>query len=164
MSTPERGFLLHRLDETRQEIEELLPKIDPAKFIYPGWTIKEMLAHMTGWDDVLIDSLRAHLTGNPPALEAIRSINEYNDRTVAARAGLDYDHILKEWRLARQVLRTILEQMPDEKFSEPLPVPWGKPTSVAFLVEVFRDHEEEHARDIRRWLENPDRPIEENGG
>jgi hypothetical protein len=163
MPTPERNFLLHHLDETRQSIEELLPKIDPAGEIYPGWTIKEMLAHMTGWDDATIDSLRAHVIGHPPALEAIRSLDEYNARTVTSRHDLDYDKVLKEWRLTRQVLRTIIEQLPDEKFVEPLIVPWGDKATVTFLVDMFRDHEEVHAGDIRKWMENPVQPLGKEG-
>jgi hypothetical protein len=163
MPSPERGFLLHRLDETRQSIEEILPKIDPTREIYPGWTIKDMLAHMTGWDDATIDSLRAHVVGRPPALEAIRSLDEYNLLTVSSRGDLDYEQVLKEWRLTRQVLRTIIEQLPDEKFIEPLIVPWGDKTTVTYLVEMFRDHEEEHAHDIRLWLDHSDRPLTKEG-
>lgn len=163
MPNSERIFLLHRLDETRQGIEDILPEIDPAREIYPGWTIKEMLAHMTGWDDATIDSLRAHVVGRPPALEAIRSLDEYNSQTVSSRKDLDYDHILKEWRLTRQVLRTIIEQLPDEKFFEPLIVPWGDKTTVTYLVDMFRDHEQDHARDLRAWMEHMDHPLTKEG-
>ena len=163
MPNPERSFLLHRLDETRQSIEELLPKIDAAKPIYPGWTIKDMLAHMTGWDDATIDSLRAHVVERSPSVDAIRSMDEYNARTVTSRQDLDYDHVLKEWRLTRQVLRTVIEQMPDEKFTEALIVPWGEKATVTFLVEMFRDHEEEHTQDILAWLKHPDKPLTKEG-
>ena len=163
MPSPERGFLLHRLDEMRQSIEELLPKIDPTKPIYPGWTIKDMLAHMTGWDDATIDSLRAHVVGHPPSLEAIRSMDEYNARTVTSRQDLNYDLVLKEWRLTRQVLRTIIEQLPDEKFIEPLIVPWGDKTTVTYLVDMFRDHEEDHIQDILAWLKDPNQPLTKEG-
>lgn len=89
MSTRDRDFLLHRLAEIRQKIEELLPKIDPAKEIYQGWRIKQMLAHITGWGDASIDSLHAHIAGRAPAIPAIRGINEYNIRTVPSRQSLD---------------------------------------------------------------------------
>lgn len=34
--------------------------------IYPGWTLKEVLAHITGWDDAAIASLHAHLADDVP--------------------------------------------------------------------------------------------------
>ena len=155
MISQDRIFLLQRLDDTRSKIEGLLVKIDLQREIYPGWTIKELLAHMTGWDDATIDSLRAHVIGRPPAVEAIRSLDEYNSLTVSSREDLDYDRVLKEWRLTRQVLRTIIEQMPEDKFFEPLIVPWGEKATVTSLVDMFRDHEDEHARDVLEWLKNP---------
>ena len=163
MSSPERSDLLRRLDGTRQTMEDLLPRIDGSKCIYPRWTIKDMLAHMTGWDDATIDALRAHMAGHPPSLDAIRSLDEYNEHTVSSRADLDYDHVLKEWRLTRQVLRTLIEQMPEEKFIQPLRVPWGDTATVTFLVDIFRDHEEEHTHDILKWMEHPDHPLEKEG-
>ena len=163
MPESERYFLLHRLDETRQAIENILPSIDKDQEIYSGWTIKEMLAHMTGWDDATIDSLRSHVIGRPPAVPAIRSLDEYNLGTVSSRKDLDYEQVLKEWRLTRQVLRTIIEQMPADKFLEPLVVPWGEKTTVTFLVDMFREHEEEHTQDILAWAKAPSKPLEKAG-
>jgi hypothetical protein len=163
MSDSERTFLLHRLDETRATIENLLPTLDRTQEIYPGWTIKEMLAHMTGWDDATIDSLRAHVVDRIPGVPAIRSLDEYNAGTVLSREDLNYEQVLKEWRLTRQVLRTLIEQMPADKFLEPVIVPWGSKSSVTSLVEMFRDHEEEHIRDILTWARQPDKPLDKAG-
>jgi hypothetical protein len=163
MTDSERAFLLHRLDETRETIEQILPTIDPEKEIYPGWTIKDMLAHMTGWDDATIDSLKAHVVDRPPSVPAIRSLDEYNSGTVTSRHDLNYDQVVKEWRLTRQVLRTLIEQMPLDKFFEPVVVPWGEKNTVTFLVEMFRGHEEEHVRDILQWAKEPDHPLVKAG-
>jgi hypothetical protein len=163
MSFPDREFLLHRMDETRSKIEELLPFIDTCKEICPGWTIKDMLAHMTGWDDATIDALRAHLVGHSPTVPAIRSLDEYNTLTITSRRDLDFGHVLNEWRLTRQVMRTIIEQLPEDKFSSPVVVPWGGKTTVTSLVDMFRDHEEEHIRDIITWLKHPEKPLIKEG-
>ncbi len=163
MAARNRDLLLHQLDEARQKIENLLPKIDPIKEIYPGWTIKQMLAHITGWDDATINSLRAHIAGRVPVIPVNRGLNEYNNRTVALRQELDYSHILSEWRLTRQVLHDIIEEMPDEKFIEQLIVPWGKKGTVTYLVDTLKDHEEEHARDINEWLKRPNKPLGKAG-
>jgi len=155
----EKTFLLQRLDEARKQIKGLLAKINPSKEIYPGWTIRKMLAHITGWDDATIDSLRAHVAGREPAITAARGINDYNAQTVTSREALDYEHVLQEWEMTRNILKTILREMPDEKFLEPLVLPWGEKGTVTYLIEIFTSHEEEHARDIHKWLENPDKPL-----
>ena len=163
MTSADRELLLHRMDETRSKIEALLPKIDPEKEIYPDWTVKDLLAHMTGWDDATIDSLRAHVICRPPSVPAIRSLDEYNNSTVSSRKDLDYDQVLKEWRSTRQVLRTIIEKMPEDKFFGPIVVPWGEKTTVTYLVDMFRDHEEEHAQDVSEWLKNPEKALGKSG-
>jgi hypothetical protein len=163
MALDEKYALLHRLDEARARLEAFLPQVDPSKEIYPGWTIRRMLAHITGWDDATIASLRAHVAGQPPATPADRGIDEYNSRTVSSRDDLDLDHVLKEFRLTRQVLRTILEDMPDDKFHHELIVPWGGKATVTELIDIFVEHEEEHAGDIGRWLNDPDKPLLKGG-
>ena len=163
MPVPDRDFLLHRMDETRSTLEALLPRIDIHKEIYPNWTIRDMLAHMIGWDDATIASLRAHILDRPPSVPAILSLDEFNSQSVSSRKDLDFEHILKEWRLTRQVLRTLIEQLPDEKFFSPVVVPWGEKTTVMVLVDMFRDHEQEHIRDILTWLKHPEKPLEKEG-
>jgi DinB superfamily len=159
----DRNSLLHRLEEARVKIEELLPKIDPEKEVYPGWSIKHLLAHITGWDDASIDALRAHGMGCLPSFLAIHGLDKYNELTVSSCADLTYEQIRNEWRLKRHVLREITEQLPEEKLLEPLAVPWGKKTTVARLVDIFCHHEEEHARDINEWLKQPEKPLEKAG-
>ena len=163
MTESERFLLLQRMDKTRQTIEDLLPTIPQDKEIYPGWTIKEMLAHMTGWDDATIDSLKAHVLGRPPSVPAIRSLDEYNASTVSSRSDLDYDQVVKEWRLTHQVLRTLIEQMPAEKFLQPLVVPWGEKATVTNMVDMFRGHDEEHIHDIQEWAKEPAHPLGKAG-
>ena len=163
MTSADREFLLQRMEETRSRIEALLPQIDPAKDIYPGWTIKDLLAHMTGWDDATIDSLRAHLVDRPPSVPAILSLDVYNRSTVSSRQDLNYDQVLKEWRLTRQVLYSIIENLPEDKFFSALVVPWGKKATVTYLVDMFRDHEEEHTQDVINWLKDPQHALEKSG-
>jgi hypothetical protein len=163
MDPVDRDSLLHRLEEARMKIEELLPKIDPEKEVYPGWSIKHLLAHITGWDNTSIDVLRSHAMGCPPSIPAIHSLDKYNELTVSSREGLTYRQTLNEWRLKRQVFREIIEQLPEEKFLEPVAVPWGRKISVTRLVDIFCHHEEEHAQDIKEWLKQPEKPLEKAG-
>lgn len=157
MTAGERDILLHRLDEARRQIEELLPKIDPEVEIWQGWTIKQILAHITGWDDACIDALRAHELSCPPSIPAIHSLDKYNELTVSSRKDFTYDQILTEWRLTRQVLREIIVQLPEEKSFDPIAVPWGRKTPLTRLVDIFSHHEKEHAQEIREWLKQPEK-------
>jgi hypothetical protein len=163
MSVPSRNMLLQNMDFARSRIEALLPVVDPAKEIYPGWTIRDLLAHMSGWDDATIESLRSHLEGSPLSFPAIHNLDVYNSLTVISRKQFDFDHILKEWQLTRQVLHDVINQMPEEMFHRPFFVPWGGKITITDLMIMFHDHEDEHTLDIRAWLINPNEPLKKEG-
>jgi hypothetical protein len=163
MPADNRAILLRHLNESHQTIEELLPAIDPSKEIYPGWTIKQILAHISGWDDACIDALRLHELDHSPSTPAIHSLDKYNEFSISSRKGLTYDQILKEWRGTRKILCEIIEGLTEEKFLEPVPVPWGKKTTVTRLADIFSHHDNEHAKDIIEWLKNPEKPLRKAG-
>jgi hypothetical protein len=159
MAFYQRKFLVARLKAARQPLESLLPKTPTDKEIYAGWTIKELLAHMSGWDDVIIEALRAHARGEPVSPTVSTGINAYNARIVSTREGLSLEHVIQEWRATRQALLRALKDLPDEKFNLALTFPWGETGTVAYLIEIFIEHEEDHGKHLAAWLKNPDEFI-----
>ncbi len=148
----EREELIQALDKSRGILLELLADIPPDIEIYPGWTLREFYAHLTGWDDVVTMSLREHAAGRIPATPVVNGIRAYNAESVRTRETLDYEHIVKEWKLAREELKATIRYFPQERLDEPLLFPWGHTGSVRQLVEVFVEHEgEEHADELRAW-------------
>ncbi len=150
--TDKREQLIQRLDEARAVLQELLKDVPPETEIYPGWTLRHFYAHLTGWDDAVTASLRAHAIGQTPATPAVKGIDAYNAESVSTRETLDYQHIVQEWHLAREQLKAALRELPLEKLDEPLLYAWGPTGSVEKLIEVFVWHEgEEHADELRKW-------------
>lgn len=149
----EREELIAELDNARCGLVELLAGIPPDIEIYPGWTLRQFYAHLTGWDDVVTLSLREHAAGRIPATPVVNGINAYNAESVHTRETLDDERIVKEWQLAREELKATIRNLPVERLNEPLLFPWGQTGSVRQLVEVFVEHEgEEHANELRAWL------------
>lgn len=152
--------LIRDLDEARGKIEALLPRVDPKKEIYSGWTVHHFLAHMTGWDDAVIASLRAHIGSTESGTPAARGVDYFNAQTVETREVLDLEKVKQEWVQTRNTLKDTLRSMPKEKFCEEIIVPWGGRGSVAKLIKIFIHHEaEEHGPDLEEWLKNPDQPL-----
>jgi hypothetical protein len=145
----EKTRLIQRLDQAREKMQAVLADVDTQTEIYPTWTIKHVLAHITGWDDATTSSLRAHAGGEEPATPAARGIDFYNAQSVATREALSYEQIVKEWKLAREQLKAAINEMPAEIFGEPLLFPWGATGTIAQVVAIFAGHEEEHAREIQ---------------
>lgn len=163
MPVLEREEVLQRLDQARSHLEGLLPKLDPTREIYPGWTIRQLLAHITGWDEDTIASLVAHQSGKTPAKPAVRGFDEFNQRVISSRQDLDLEHVIGEWRATRANLVALLAELPEEKFKATLVASWGERVSVTDLIEVFIGHEVGHTRDIQEWLKDPSRPLEKKG-
>ncbi len=151
--TDKREELIQRLAAAREVLHELLVDIPPETEIYPGWTLRHFYAHLTGWDDAVTATLRTHAAGQTPATPAVGGIDAYNAESVATRSTLDYEHIVREWHLAREELYAALRELPLEKLDEPVLYAWGPTGSVERLIEVFVHHEgTEHAGELRAWL------------
>jgi uncharacterized protein (TIGR03083 family) len=151
--TDKREELVQRLDAARAALHELLADVPPETEIYPGWTLRHFYAHLTGWDDAVTATLRAHAAEQTPATPAVEGVDAYNAESVATRSTLDYAHIVSEWRLAREQLKAAVRDLPLEKLDEPVLYPWGPTGHVEKMVGVLIWHEgTEHADELREWL------------
>jgi hypothetical protein len=146
----EKARLLQQLDGARERLRDVVDGIDVEEELYPTWTIKHILAHITGWDDAAASSLRAHAGGEDPATPAARGIDHYNAESVATREALSFEHIVREWGLARDQLKAAIEEMPPQQMAVPLILPWGPLGTLAQLVEILASHEVEHAEEVAR--------------
>ena len=144
--------LIQDLDEARQQMADLLAVLDSNRELYPGWTIKHVLAHIAGWDEASIDSLMAHAADTESSVPAYRGIDDYNAKSVATREMLNYDQVYREWQQVRDQLKNVLRAMLTEKFSEELLLPWGERSSVDYVIAVLVHHEKEHVEEIRQLL------------
>ena len=148
--TDEQNQLIQALDESRATMRSLIGDLAPESEIYPGWTLRQFLAHLTGWDDVTTTTLRAHARNETPATPVSAGINAYNAESVATREALDLDHIVKEWELARDDLKAAIRALSPEQMAAPLLHPWGHVSTVAKLVNIMIHHEGvEHAEELR---------------
>ncbi|MBV6465503.1 MAG: ClbS/DfsB family four-helix bundle protein [Anaerolineae bacterium CFX3] len=163
MLTHEKQFLAARWEKQRNRLKALVAEAEKYRDqeIYRGWKLKEFLAHMSGWDDAVLDALRAHAAGGPMKTPATRGVDAFNAQTVSTRETLDYEHIRREWDRSHELTIQAIRDLPDEKIVQPLTFPWGEFGTVAYLVEIFVDHEEEHAAHLRQWLEEPGRVVSE---
>jgi ribose 5-phosphate isomerase A len=147
-----RQKLIDELRHSRAKMRDLLALVNDDQEIYPTWTIKQVLAHITGWDEAVTASLRAHSNGQEPGTPAYLGINKYNQQSVDERAGLNYRQIYTEWEQTRETLYDVLEATPDTLILSKLIVPWGATASLTRMVGTLSEHELEHAVEIRQLL------------
>ena len=81
----DRTTYIERLEAARIEMRSIVKVAQGNPTIYQPWRMKEVLDHITGWDDAVIASIKSLLAGEVPATPAARGIDFYNGETVSSR-------------------------------------------------------------------------------
>jgi hypothetical protein len=160
----EKCVLLDNLQEENLQWENFLDQIGLSQMETPGvngaWSMKDMLAHLTGWNRWLVIRMQAASKGEPqplppwPAdLENDADINAWLYETNRRRSLRD---VLDESRLVIQQLLAVIASLPDDVRIE-------KIEPVYYLVWIggqrfeageFFDHfHDDHEPDVRAWIE-----------
>ena len=148
-----REEILKALENSHAMMMAQLNEIDKNRKVYPLWTIREIIAHLSGWDDASIGFVNALLKGETPPVPAPRGAEVYNEETVSTREGLSYDRIVREYVETRTKLLALIRQMPEEMVTQKSILPWGEEGSMESIWQVFGPHELEHASDVKKIIE-----------
>src|SRR5215216_2648130 len=149
----DRDTYIKRYETARAEMRQILNLAEENPTIYEPWRMKEVLDHITGWDDAVIASIKSFLAGEVAATPASRGIDAYNADTVSSREAIPYDVTQREWETSRVELLELLSKMTDEQLHTSFVLPWGTHGTIEDLVEIFTEHEETHANEIREIIE-----------
>lgn len=143
---------IKRYENAREEMRQILELAQGNPTIYEPWRMKEVLDHITGWDDAVIASIKSFLAGEIAATPASRGIDAYNADTVSSRETIPYEVTQREWEVSRAELLALLQKMNDEQLHTTFVLPWGAQGTIEDLVEIFTEHEETHAKEIRKII------------
>ncbi|NJM05518.1 ClbS/DfsB family four-helix bundle protein [Candidatus Gracilibacteria bacterium] len=158
-----KSELLQWLDNEYRQWEVLLAQVSPARMDQPGvngdWSMKDIVAHLTGWQRRVVANLQAAQRGEPeppppwPAhLTTDDDINAWIYETNRARSVPD---ILADMQHVFQQLLAIIADFPDTVRVEHI-----KPAFYLVWVggeryltgEFFNHFHDDHEQDIRAWL------------
>jgi hypothetical protein len=151
------------LDDLRDEQagwEALLQDIGEANMTQPGvageWSIKDIVAHLTGWRRRTVGRFQAELRNEPlpPPLwpSHLQTDDEINAWIYAANRDRPLSDVLSDSRDVFAQLVQTLDAFPEADLLDPTRFSWlgGEPPSAAGLFAHFH---EEHEPDMRAWLE-----------
>jgi hypothetical protein len=163
MNKPE---LLNWLQDEYQQWEALLDQIGPERMDQPGvngvWSMKDIVAHLTGWNRSLVARLRAAQRGEPepppPWPAHLQTEDEINAWIYESNCGRSVREVLDESRQVFQQLLNVIEGLPEDVQIEQVhkggrvyhPV-WLD--GQRFPPGEFFDHfHDDHEPDVRAWL------------
>ncbi len=140
--------LIQQLNYAREKLISALNKVDPQSAVNPGLTIKDMLAHISAWEEVCIDALRVLTAGEEPQVTVHQGIDAFNDQATVAYQEFSYEEVIQKLATNRQNFIALINKFPEAMLTKELNLPWGGAGTVRAIVKVLADHEKEHAEEI----------------
>src|SRR5215216_4902472 len=155
-----KSELLEWLQAEYRQWEAFLDQIGEARMDQPGvaghWSVKDIVAHMAGWNPWLAARLQAAQRGEPEPLPPwpahLQTDDEINAWFYEANHGRSVREVLEESHHVFQQLLAVIEGLPDDILIEPAYhiVRFG---DQRFSTSEFFDHfHDDHEAEIRAWL------------
>ena len=140
--------LITEIGQIRNDMVDVVNKIDVGKIIYPGWTVKEIVGHITAWEIVIDKALIAYQKSDPPYFLGEQDFDIFNEEAVAYRASWTLEKVILEWKEVRAALLKTIKKLKEEDLEVEMVLPWGSERTVAELIEIAGEHESEHMEEI----------------
>jgi hypothetical protein len=154
-----KAQLLTDLQDEQAQFDALLRAIGEAHMTQPGvagdWSIKDIVAHLTGWRRRTVASFQAALrhesSFTPPWPSNLEEADDINAWIYAANRDRPLANVLEESRAVFAQLVATLSAFGEAELFEPNRFDWleGEPMSAAAFFDHFH---EEHEPDMRAWL------------
>ena len=161
MSEPiDKAKLLDQMSTSYAALEEILAPLDKTQYstegVIPGWSIKDMLAHIASWHHRLLMWLVAAVRNEEPTISGPDNVEEMdalNAQFYHENKSRPLDEVLADFRTSRQQIMDIVQAMPEEDLMSPHRFAWtkGEPLWQAIAGDTY-EHYREHIAQIQEWL------------
>ena len=150
--------LLVELQETRTGIlkEAAVLSAEKQDVIFLGiWSVKDLLAHLAGWDYTNLDASKAVLAGELPSFyeHHSRDWQTYNAMLVAKYKRDSFKELLALVKISQQELFEFLQSVVPESFSKDFGVRFrGYKVTIQRLLEAEIKDEQAHCQQIKDFF------------
>src|SRR3954454_16517930 len=155
-----KSELLSWLQDEYRQWEALLKEIGPARMDQPGvngqWSMKDLVAHLNGWQPRLITRMQAAQRNEPepppPWPATLQNEDEINAWIYGSNRGRAAREVLDESARLFQQLLAVVEGLPDDvRIEQDYHLVWLN--DQRFSASEFFDHfHDDHEPDVRAWL------------
>lgn len=149
--------LISEFVETRRKILDIASSLSSAQQdeVFLGvWLVKDLLAHLVGWDSTNIAAAKAVLAGQLPDFYAYydRDWQTYNAHLVAEYKRDNFADLLSSLEGSTQKLVEFLKTVPAEEFDKDTGVRAGRyKVTIASLLQVEINDEKTHYTQVKEF-------------
>jgi len=146
----DRDDLQSMLEESRRELAGAIQGLPDDKMTVPladDWSPKDIMGHITAWDEFTVSDLRRIARGRLPCLAAFREadVDSWNAFLIRPRKLFPLPQIRAEFEEARAEMAAALKDLPEGLLAQ------GQ--MVRNIFTIMTNHEKDHARQVREWRE-----------
>lgn len=127
--------------------------------IYGEWAIKDVLAHIIGWDQRVINSLPLIVQDRADEVPSVEVL-DHNQQSVAAWRDKSLAETLAEIRSTHQQILDIIASLDHIEIDMRHERKGRIITIRTYVIDVMIEHERKHAVEIEQWREDLDQAID----
>lgn len=145
-----RQQVLEKLEKAWSGLQEAYAGLSEKQMIEPGtlgeWSVKDILAHVTTWEQEALKYMPWILEERQPPryVDQYGGLNAFNHQMAELKRSLPLAQVLRQMEESHQQVVDFVRQAPEEQFA----------TDTRFRRRLRLDtysHYAEHARAIREW-------------
>ncbi|HEV2655243.1 MAG TPA: DinB family protein [Ktedonobacteraceae bacterium] len=147
-----------QLEQNHLLVLQVIDDLPELEWDIPGvcgaWSVKDVMAHLSAYEEVLVDVFATFLTDEPtPHLaKFIDKSIDFNKSEIEARQYRTAQQVMDEYEEAQLQSSDLLAQIPQEKILQKGTLPWyGNERSLADLINNFCAHTQEHCAQIKAF-------------
>jgi hypothetical protein len=149
----DRQQLLKQLERSWAALKESYLGLSDSQLTEPGvvdtWSVKDILAHVTTWEEEALKYLPLYITGDrPPRYIKYGGIDAFNAHMTAQKRDLALYDVLAQLDETHRQLLDYIRSVPEEHFTRETPF------RRRLRLDTY-SHYPLHARAIRQWRERP---------
>lgn len=127
--------------------------------IYEGWTIKDVLAHVIGWDRRVISTLPLMLQNRAGEVAGV-DVDLFNQESVNAWRDKSLAEVRAEIQSTHRYIVEIIAGL-DHKEIDLRRERHGRIITIrSYVIDVMTDHDREHAAEIELWRKNLEQSVD----
>jgi hypothetical protein len=147
-----------QLTHTYQHFSKLIDSLSSEQFLSPmnGWAPRDVVAHLIGWNGLMIEASLSILAGNPPSYydDAPNDYSNINASFTAKHSSQSKQELLAELQSSIETLMKFVDGLPIEELTANHGVMdhSGDPATVANIIDSLAGDYQDHAGEIGDWL------------